>query len=189
MYALVTKMAEKIVEQDVSTKVDMDGPKVGCNDPDSRGIKTQDNLVKNKLRAMGLKMSYEPEGEQIDEVAPLVIGAGLAAAAAAPYLLKKFAKPAIDKAIDKPATGSGGLIDKMKQRRDATNQMNSYQPEGDVIDERRRSEKGTPRKPRDLAFELVAKSMGSNRLGVQPRGKKKSQVDQHTDLLLRQNKK
>jgi hypothetical protein len=49
----------------------------------------------------------------------------------------------------------------------------SYQPEGDVIDERRRSEKGTPRKPRDLAFELVAKSMGSNRLGVQPRGKKK----------------
>jgi hypothetical protein len=29
------------------------------------------------------------------------------------------------------------------------------------------------RKPRDLAFELVAKSMGSNRLGVQPRGKKK----------------
>jgi hypothetical protein len=173
MYALVTKMAEKIVEQDVSTKVDMDGPKVGCNDPDSRGIKTQDNLVKNKLRAMGLKMSYEPEGEQIDEVAPLVIGAGLAAAAAAPYLLKKFAKPAVDKAIDKPATGSGGLIDKMKQRRDATNQMNSYQPEGDVIDERRRSEKGTPRKPRDLAFELVAKSMGSSRLGVQPRGKKK----------------
>ena len=67
MYALVTKMAEKIVEQDVSTKVDMDGPKVGCNDPDSRGIKTQDNLVKNKLRAMGLKMSYEPEGELVDE--------------------------------------------------------------------------------------------------------------------------
>jgi hypothetical protein len=45
----------------------MDGPKVGCNDPDSRGIKTQDNLVKNKLRAMGLKMSYEPEGELVDE--------------------------------------------------------------------------------------------------------------------------
>jgi hypothetical protein len=53
------------------------------------------------------------------------------------------------------------------------NLKNSYQPEGDVIDERRRSEKGTPRKPRDLAFELVAKSMGSSRLGVQPRGKKK----------------
>jgi hypothetical protein len=67
-------------------------------------------------------------------------------------------------------------IDRQKlqlQRTDKLPLEASYQPEGDVIDERRRSEKGTPRKPRDLAFELVAKSMGSNRLGVQPRGKKK----------------
>ena len=49
----------------------------------------------------------------------------------------------------------------------------SYQLEGEQIDERRRSEKGTPRAPRNPAFELVAKSMGSNRLGVQPRGVKK----------------
>ena len=49
----------------------------------------------------------------------------------------------------------------------------SYQPEGEQIDERRRSEKGTPRASRNPAFELVAKSMGSNRLGVQPRGVKK----------------
>jgi hypothetical protein len=49
----------------------------------------------------------------------------------------------------------------------------SYEPEGEQIDERRREEKGTPRKPRDPAFEFVAKSMGSNRLGVQPRGVKK----------------
>ena len=43
------------------------------------------------------------------------------------------------------------------------------------IDERRKEDKaaGTPRKPRDRAFEYVAKMMGSNRLGVQPRGKKK----------------
>ena len=34
---------------------------------DPRSMKTKVNLVKNKLRAMGLKMSYEPEGEQIDE--------------------------------------------------------------------------------------------------------------------------
>jgi hypothetical protein len=67
-------------------------------------------------------------------------------------------------------------IDRQKlqlQRTDKLPLEASYQPKGDVIDERRRSEKGTPRKPRDLAFELVAKSMGSNRLGVQPRGKKK----------------
>lgn len=34
---------------------------------DSRSIPTKVNLVKNKLRAMGLKMSYEPEGEVIGE--------------------------------------------------------------------------------------------------------------------------
>ena len=45
--------------------------------------------------------------------------------------------------------------------------------EGEVIDERRREDRGTPRKPRDKAFELVAKSMGTSRMGVQPRGQKK----------------
>lgn len=67
-------------------------------------------------------------------------------------------------------------IDRQKlqlQRTDKLPLEASYQPEGDVIDERRREEKGTPRKSRDPAFEFVAKLMGSNRLGVQPRGEKK----------------
>ncbi len=34
---------------------------------DSREMPTKVNMVKNKLRAMGLKMDYEPEGEVIDE--------------------------------------------------------------------------------------------------------------------------
>ena len=34
---------------------------------DPRSMKTKVDLVKNKLRAMGLKMSYEPEGEVLDE--------------------------------------------------------------------------------------------------------------------------
>ena len=72
---------------------------------DSREIPTKINMIKNKLRSMGLKMDYEPEGE--------------------------------------------------------------------VIDERRREEKGTPRKPRNRALEIVAQSMGTGRAGVQPRGKKK----------------
>jgi len=33
---------------------------------DPRGMKTKVNLVKNKLRAMGLKMSYEPEGDVVE---------------------------------------------------------------------------------------------------------------------------
>ena len=58
------------VDDDVNSdgKVDMNGSKVGCNDPDPRSMKTQVNLVKNKLRAMGLKMSQELEGEQLDEL-------------------------------------------------------------------------------------------------------------------------
>ena len=47
--------------------------------------------------------------------------------------------------------------------------------EVEQIDERRKEDKvgGTARKPRNPAFELVAKSMGAGRMGVQPRGKKK----------------
>jgi hypothetical protein len=47
--------------------------------------------------------------------------------------------------------------------------------ETEMIDERRKEDKvaGTPRKPRDLAFELVAKSMGTGRMGVKSRGVKK----------------
>ena len=51
-------------------KVDMDGPQVGCDDPDPRSMKTASNLVKTKLRLMGLRplmMSNEPEGEMVDE--------------------------------------------------------------------------------------------------------------------------
>jgi len=52
------------------TKVDMNGPEVGCDDPDPRSMKTASNLVKTKLRLMGLRplmMSNEPEGEMVDE--------------------------------------------------------------------------------------------------------------------------
>ena len=51
-------------------KVDMDGPQVGCDDPDPRSMKTASNLVKTKLRLMGLRplmMSNESEGEMVDE--------------------------------------------------------------------------------------------------------------------------
>ena len=36
-------------------------------DEDPRGMKTKINLSRNKLRSMGLKMSYDMEGNQIDE--------------------------------------------------------------------------------------------------------------------------
>jgi hypothetical protein len=50
----------------------------------------------------------------------------------------------------------------------------SYDMEGEVIDERRREDKGKPRPAEpSAAFKAVSKMMGSNRLGVQPRGQKK----------------
>ena len=122
-----------------------------------------------------LRQSYEPEGEQLNElpIVPIAIGAG---ALAAPYLAKRFLKPAADKALDKATNDpnrrlvTGGTVGDLNK---AKGLSNSYQPEGEVLDERRRAEKGTPRKPRDKAFELVANSMGSGRFGVQPRGEKK----------------
>ena len=47
--------------------------------------------------------------------------------------------------------------------------------EVELIDERRKEDKvaGTSRKPRDPAFEFIAKKMGAGRIGVQPRGQKK----------------
>ena len=40
------------------------------SDEDPRGMRTKVNLVRNKLRAMGLKMSHEPEGEMVEQVKP-----------------------------------------------------------------------------------------------------------------------
>ena len=45
-----------------------DDKKKKGEEEDPRSIKTKGDLVRNKLRAMGLKMSYEPEGEVIDEL-------------------------------------------------------------------------------------------------------------------------
>ena len=43
---------------------------------DSREIPTRINLTKNKLRAMGLKMSYDMEGEMTEERKPEVEAQG-----------------------------------------------------------------------------------------------------------------
>ena len=40
---------------------------VGCDDPDPRSMKTKVQLMKNKLRARGLNMSHELEGEALVE--------------------------------------------------------------------------------------------------------------------------
>ena len=64
-YAIATSVAKKVAEE---MDCGSDDKKKKGEEEDPRSIKTKDNLVRNKLRAMGLKMSYEPEGEVIDEL-------------------------------------------------------------------------------------------------------------------------
>ena len=74
---LVTEMhshsAKKKVSEDYDTAVktkneqDPNGKAKKEEDEDGRSMYTKWNLVKNRLRAMGLKMSHEPEGETIEE--------------------------------------------------------------------------------------------------------------------------
>jgi hypothetical protein len=169
---------------------------------DPREMKTKVSNVKNTLRSMGLKMSYEPEGEIVDEAKAIgktrstdanPRGASVRASSGRGMTMT----PAKGLGASKPAGDDKERAEKQadqakKDRRAAARdraasgedrlsklirsvQKNSYQPEGEVIDERRKEDKvaGTPRKPRNPAFELVAKSMGTGRMGVKPRGEKK----------------
>ena len=174
---------------------------------DPRGMATKVNMVRNKFRAMGLKMSYEPEGEFIEEMDELTMRKVEArkkifAQQEKERKTKSASKrteylPKLQKAHYEPEGEVLGEEDpcwkgytqvgmKKKNGREVPNCVPSkgvpkakgykkeqIEVEGEVLDERRREEKGTPRKPRNPAFELVAKSMGAGRMGVQPRGQKK----------------
>ena len=63
-YAIATSVAKRVAEE---MECDSDKNKEDDEKEDPRSMKTKINLVKNKFRAMGLKMSYEPEGDVIDE--------------------------------------------------------------------------------------------------------------------------
>ena len=110
-----------------------------------------------------MRNSYEPEGESIDEIAPLAVGAAVAGLAAAPYLAKKFLKPKADKALQRGrnelhlqgnpiGAGARGLGD-------------SYEPEGEPIEEIAPVVAGA------LAVGKMA-AKGALKKGVQAAGKK-----------------
>ena len=117
-----------------------DGENKKEKEMDPREIPTKVNLVKNKLRAMGLKMSYEPEGEKIDEVLGGQSGDGYIGH---PRLGITNPLSPPKKGVPKPATSSntglaGRLGDRSSEMERIINQNNSYEPEGEVIDERTR---------------------------------------------------
>jgi hypothetical protein len=196
MYATATKMANKIAEQNQgpSTPVKYDPgikqlvPNMGAGRPGNVRLKPgfQIPLATNTSKKSNVQMaSYQPEGEHINEkpgdgyLGPTPIPNPMRLAQDAVDATNRTSQKKVDM-VNKLLPGSASMPKTTYFNKGPSaasqkylNLKNSYDPEGDVIDEKRREEKGTPRKPRDLAFELVAKSMGSNRLGVQPRGKKK----------------
>lgn len=159
--------------------------------------------LKNKLgkaidKLGGINSSFEPDGEDIQEVAP----PGAKSERMVKHIKKAYSKDGEltkkeksiayatawkqhNKEVKEEKTNNKDesedprsiptKVNLAKNKLRAMGLKMDYEPEGEVIDERRKEDKvaGTPRKPRNPAFELVAKSMGTGRMGVKPRGEKK----------------
>jgi hypothetical protein len=168
---------------------------------DTRGDYAKKEVIKNKLRSgLGIKnpIVMISDEEEVKEGAGLSVGISKLVGGAlsnprtsAEQGAKNFQKNVADpvgkvvkgavRSVLQPANMSP---EAQKARRD------KYRPEevelgGEFIDERRKEDKvaKTPRKPRNPAFELVANSMGTGRMGVQPRGQTrlKRQASERTE--------
>jgi hypothetical protein len=164
--------------------------KKGEKQVDPRSIPTTTNLIKNKLRAMGMKnpmVMVTTEGT-VEEGAGLSVGISKIAGqlnanprTSAEQGAKSFQKNVTDPIGNAVKGAVRAVVQPANMSPEAQKaRTNKYRPEeveleGEMIDERRKEDKvaETPRKPRDKAFELVAKSMGASRMGVQPRGQRK----------------
>ena len=99
---------------------------------DPRGMKTKANLVRNKLRAMGLKMSHEPEGQLVE------YAAGGGSAPQMPARVSKFVDelPSKVKSAGSKVKGAIKSIPSGHSIKGNEIQMNSNQLEGELIEER-----------------------------------------------------
>jgi hypothetical protein len=130
-FAKIRKMSMEECECDTEETKDDEDKKEKI---DPREMKTRINLVKNKLRSMGLKMGYEPEGEQLDEIAPLAAGALAVGAAGLGAMAIQRARQAAKSGVDaaksgakvKPSSGIAGAaygLQKRKQEMDSVMQQ------------------------------------------------------------------
>jgi len=142
--------------------------RIGRNRGTQQGQQTYDNTVGRVTGAIGnvLKQSYEPEGEQLDEflgtalkvAAPFI---GLYAAGKGMEALKPSVNAKIKKARETTKIGGDARVP----------QTNSYELDGEVLDERRAEDRGKPRPKRDRALEIV-RSMPNAREGLMTRSGK-----------------
>ena len=96
---------------------------------DDRARKTSMDLYKNKLRSMGLKMSYEPEGDNVEE--------GLTDLQRRRYLGRKPGeeKERLKRANDRKDKKAALAAMEKQYRGMKAGIYSSYEPEGDEIDE------------------------------------------------------
>jgi hypothetical protein len=165
-YAIATSVAKKVAEE---TACDSSEPQ-----RDRRGDYAKTNLIKNKLRsALGVKNPIVMVSNEDDVKEDLQATVEYGLKKGADFMKTNPVAKAVGAVIHPLGKGKGtvtGAEQKQKIER------NVKKEEVEMIDERRREDKGTPRKPHDKAFELVANSMGANRLGVQSRGKRKDRT-------------
>jgi len=161
-YAIATSIAKKVAEE---TACDSSEPQ-----RDERGDYAKINLFKNKLRSAGIKnpIVMVSDEKDVKEGAGLSVGISKLAGnllsnprtspeQGAKNFQKNLADPvgyAIKGAARSVLQPANMSPEAQKARKD------KYRPEevefeGEMIDERRREDKGTPRKPRDRAAEFV----------------------------------
>ena len=128
-------------EQTAATKSGKGLDPVGKEDGDvdNDGDKDKsDKYLLNRRSKVSAAIAKNEEVEQIDEIAPLAAGAAVAGLAAAPAIIKKVFKPKVDKALDnatksnKMPLATGGT---QADLRKAKGLSNSYEQEGEQIDE------------------------------------------------------
>jgi hypothetical protein len=123
-----------------------DKKKKGEKEEDSRSMNTKINLVRNKLRAMGLKMSYEPEGERLQEEpgdgylgpAELKIKNPLASdktRASSDQRRARQTAAAVQSGQRPTIVGSGSYANQFNAMRSQSQLNQSFEPEGEQIDE------------------------------------------------------
>ena len=152
---IVDSMSEKEIRKYAKTKhegipkkVQKEETECGSekeNKVDRRPLETAINLAKNKVRSMGIKNPIMMVASENVESGPILPG--------------EKGKRVFPKGQEPKATGA-----KLPKLQNA-----HFEPEGEVIDERRREEKGTPRKSRNRALEFVR---SQNKEGMMTRGGK-----------------
>ena len=110
---------------------------------DPREVPTRINLAKNKLRAMGLKMSYDMEGEVVEEgLGKRMAAAGAAGAIAlgAGGMMGKKVEKDVKQVKSGGVTRVNTLADKVSKRNEMLkkiSQMQSFKPEGEMTEARK----------------------------------------------------